>query len=118
MICSSVGCPVALCSGSWSRLSSLRGVPQIGHLPYLADGKPAVAERPSAVHGGTMSDQPFDVVEKKLVEIRAAAKEMGCTLPEPYLLLAFLPLSVIPHLKITDKGLVDVDQFALVEAFA
>ncbi len=39
---------------------------------------------------------------------------MGCTLSEPFLHLAFLPLPVIPHLKITDFGLVDVDRFELV----
>jgi adenine deaminase len=94
-----------------NRLTEIQG----GFVAVL-DGR-IVGELPLPV-AGLMSDQPFDAVEKKLVEIRAAAKEMGCTLPEPYLLLAFLPLSVIPHLKITDKGLVDVDQFALVEAFA
>jgi hypothetical protein len=34
------------------------------------------------------------------------------TLPEPFLQVAFLPLPVIPHLKITDRGLVDVDRMA------
>jgi adenine deaminase len=41
---------------------------------------------------------------------------MGCLLPEPFLHLAFLPLPVIPHLKITDLGLVDVDRFELLPA--
>ena len=41
---------------------------------------------------------------------------MGCALPEPLLQLAFLPLPVIPHLKLTDKGLVDVDRFQLIAA--
>jgi adenine deaminase len=39
---------------------------------------------------------------------------MGTTLHEPFLQMAFLALPVIPHLKITDKGLVDVDKFELV----
>ena len=39
---------------------------------------------------------------------------MGCALEEPFLQLAFLSLPVIPHLKITDRGLVDVDRFALI----
>ena len=39
---------------------------------------------------------------------------MGCPLAEPFLQLAFLPLPVIPHLKITDMGLVDVDRFELI----
>ena len=40
---------------------------------------------------------------------------MGCAFPEPLLQLAFLPLPVIPHLKLTDRGLVDVDAFALID---
>ena len=43
-----------------------------------------------------------------------AARELGCTLPSPFQSLAFLALSVIPSLKITDRGLVDVDAFELV----
>jgi adenine deaminase len=46
--------------------------------------------------------------------LRAAARELGCVLPEPFLQVAFLPLPVIPHLKITDMGLVDVDRFEIV----
>jgi adenine deaminase len=41
---------------------------------------------------------------------------MGCPLAEPFIQLAFLPLPVIPHLKITDLGLVDVDRFELISA--
>jgi adenine deaminase len=43
-------------------------------------------------------------------------REMGCLLAEPFLQLAFLELPVIPHLKITDMGLVDVDRFELIAA--
>jgi len=63
---------------------------------------------------GLMSDQPFETVRRRLVELRGAAAALGCTLPEPFLQVAFLPLPVIPHLKITDYGLFDVDRFALV----
>ncbi len=45
--------------------------------------------------------------------LRTTVEAMGCRLPEPFLHLAFLPLPVIPHLKITDLGLVDVDRFEL-----
>jgi len=63
---------------------------------------------------GLMSDQPFEKVAEDLTVLRAAVKEMGCPLAEPFLQLAFLPLPVIPHLKMTDFGLVDVDAFELV----
>jgi adenine deaminase len=63
---------------------------------------------------GLMCLEPFETVARKLYTLRAAVKAMGCQLPEPFLQLAFLPLPVIPHLKITDLGLVDVDRFELV----
>ena len=63
---------------------------------------------------GLMSLEPFETVASHLYALRSAVREMGCALAEPFLHLAFLPLPVIPHLKITDLGLVDVDRFALV----
>ena len=62
---------------------------------------------------GLMSLAPFETVQQDLRTLRTAVQSMGCRLPEPFLLLAFLALPVIPHLKITDFGLVDVDRFAL-----
>jgi adenine deaminase len=64
---------------------------------------------------GLTSLDPFEQVRKRLIELRRAAKDLGCTLPEPFLQVAFLPLPVIPHLKITDRGLFDVDRFELIE---
>ncbi|WP_207456558.1 adenine deaminase [Azospirillum sp. SYSU D00513] len=65
---------------------------------------------------GLMSLQPFETVEHDLRALRQSVREMGCPLAEPFLQLAFLPLPVIPHLKITDLGLVDVDRFELIAA--
>ena len=64
---------------------------------------------------GLMSQMPFDAIRQSLVTLRAAARGLGVVLPEPFLQVAFLPLPVIPHLKITDRGLVDVDRFALID---
>jgi len=63
---------------------------------------------------GLMSLEPFESVRRDLYTLRAAVQAMGCQLSEPFLHLAFLALPVIPHLKITDFGLVDVDRFELV----
>jgi adenine deaminase len=63
---------------------------------------------------GLMSLEPFEAVREQLVRLRVAARELGSTLPEPFLQLAFLPLPVIPHLKIIDFGLFDVDRFELI----
>ena len=65
---------------------------------------------------GLMSLEPFEVVRERLNTLRSVVREMGCPLAGPFLQLAFLPLPVIPHLKITDRGLVDVDRFELIEA--
>lgn len=64
---------------------------------------------------GLMSLKPFETVRADLEALRAAAKALGCTLEEPFLQVAFLPLPVIPHLKITDQGVFDVDKFELVD---
>ncbi|MAQ71206.1 MAG: adenine deaminase [Alphaproteobacteria bacterium] len=55
---------------------------------------------------GLMSDKNFEEVCKDLEGMRAASKELGSALEEPTMMLAFLPLCVIPSLKITDFGLV------------
>ena len=55
-----------------------------------------------------------EIVAEKLHHLRDAAKALGCTLPEPFLQVAFLALPVIPHLKLTDRGLFDVDRFEFV----
>lgn len=65
---------------------------------------------------GLMSLEPHETVHDRLLDLRAAAKALGCVLPEPFLQAAFLPLAVIPHLKITDMGMVDVDRFEVLAA--
>lgn len=64
---------------------------------------------------GLMSLEPYESVRDTLHHLRQAAFALGSTLQEPFLQLAFLPLPVIPHLKISDKGLIDVDRFELIE---
>lgn len=63
---------------------------------------------------GLMSLEPYEAVRDTLHHLRKAAVALGATLEEPFLQLAFLPLPVIPHLKISDRGMVDVDRFALI----
>jgi adenine deaminase len=79
----------------------------------VAENGQVVAELPLPV-AGLMSLGRFEEAREKLIPLRAAAKGLGVTLAEPFLQVAFLPLPVIPHLKITDKGLVDVDKFEFV----
>lgn len=66
---------------------------------------------------GLMSDQPVEEVSKNLVALQDAVTRMGCTLPDPFMVMSFLALPVIPALKLTDQGLVDVTQFRFVPLF-
>lgn len=76
----------------------------------VVDGGRILAEIPLPV-AGLMSLGSFEEVRADLVKLRAAAASLGVVLEEPFLQLAFLCLPVIPHLKITDHGMVDVDKF-------
>lgn len=79
----------------------------------VVEGGRVLAELPLPV-AGLMSLASFEEVREGLVALRAAARSLGVTLEEPFLQLAFLALPVIPHLKITDMGMVDVDRFEVI----
>jgi len=66
---------------------------------------------------GLMSDRPFREVNEGLTTLLSAAHDLGSDLYDPFMALSFLALPVIPTLKITDKGLVDVTQFKFVPLF-
>ncbi len=83
-----------------------------GGFVVVSDGK-ILAELPLPV-AGLMSLEPFEVVHDHLVDLRAAARSIGVRLKEPFLQLAFLALPVIPALKITDRGMVDVKKFEII----
>ncbi|MBO3761155.1 adenine deaminase [Ciceribacter sp. L1K22] len=83
-----------------------------GGFVVVEDGK-VTGEIPLPV-AGLMSLEPYESVRDTLHSLRKAAYALGTTLEEPFLQVAFLPLPVIPHLKISDKGMVDVDQFKLI----
>jgi adenine deaminase len=83
-----------------------------GGIAVVADGK-VKAELPLPV-AGLLSDRPLAEVVAATRACVEAARELGCEVPSPFQSLAFLALSVIPSLKITDRGLVDVDRFELV----
>jgi adenine deaminase len=65
-----------------------------------------------------MSDRSIEDVRRQLDEAIAAAHELGSQLHDPFMAMSFLALEVIPSLKLTDKGLVDVDRFELVPLWA
>ena len=79
----------------------------------VVEGGKVLAELALPV-AGLMSLDPFEHVRDRLVDLRQAARSLGVELEEPFLQLAFVALPVIPHLKITDFGLVDVDRFEVI----
>ena len=90
-----------------NRLSEIEG-----GFVVARDGK-VLAELALPV-AGLMSLEPFEAVRDDLVKLRAAAASLGVVLNEPFLQLAFLALPVIPALKITDRGMVDVTKFEII----
>jgi len=66
-------------------------------------------------YGGLMSDIEPGAIAEHLKALKKMAVSLGCQLEEPFITLSFLALPVIPSLKITDRGLVDVNQFSLVD---
>jgi adenine deaminase len=82
----------------------------------VADGEDVKAILPLPI-AGLMSDQPIEVVCEQNNVLQAAAHALGSSLHDPFMELGFLALSVIPTLKITDKGLIDVDKFQIVPLF-
>ena len=86
---------------------------EIGGGIVIAEGGRVVEELPLPI-AGLMSDRPLLEVHERLRSMEKRLHAMGVTTASPFMTLSFLALSVIPELKITDRGLVDVDRFELV----
>jgi adenine deaminase len=86
---------------------------ELGGGIVAVDGLRVLAECPLPI-AGLLSDAPLADVIAQSRACNEAAQALGWTGATPFLTLAFLALSVIPHLKITDRGLVDVDRFEIV----
>ncbi len=86
-----------------------------GGLAVVADGR-VLADLPLPI-AGLMSPRPLNEVAAAYGRLKAAYRELGGTLPDPFMALSFLALPVIPELKLTDLGLVDVSRFQVVPLF-
>ena len=83
-----------------------------GGLAVCADGK-ILAALPLPV-AGLLSPEPLEAVVKKFEELEKTASGLGHVPPAPFALLSFIALPVIPELRLTDMGLVDVLKFELI----
>jgi adenine deaminase len=86
-----------------------------GGLVAVAEGK-VLASLPLPV-AGLLSEGYMRDVAEGIAECIAAAAGLGCKLVDPFMTLSFLCLPVIPELKLTDRGLVDMRVFRLVGMF-
>jgi adenine deaminase len=86
-----------------------------GGLAVVAEGK-VLADLPLPV-AGLLSPAPLEEVAQAHGHLREACRSLGGTLADPFMTLSFLSLEVIPALKLTDLGLVDVNRFQVVSLF-
>jgi adenine deaminase len=95
-------------------LAAVREIDRLqGGLVVAAEGK-VLTSLPLPI-AGLLSDEPLEVVVDKLERLEKVATDLGTRLPSPFATLSFLALPVIPELRLTDLGLVDVNEFRLIK---
>jgi adenine deaminase len=99
-----------------SMLAAAKAVGALGGGLAVALGNEILASLPLPV-AGLMSERPIVEVRAGYDSVIAAAKALGSELHDPFMAMSFMALEVIPKLKLTDQGLVDVEQFEVVELF-
>jgi adenine deaminase len=99
-----------------SMMTAARAVAKSGGGLSVAHKQTVLAQLPLPI-AGLMSDQPIEIVRAQMDEVLDAAHNLGATLHDPFMAMSFLALAVIPVLKITDQGLVDVAKFQKVPLF-
>ncbi len=107
---------VAVGADDRSMHTAMRAAAAAGGGLAVADGDRVLARLPLPV-AGLMSDRPVAEVREAYDAALAAARSLGSPLHDPFMALSFMALEVIPSLKLTDRGLVDVDRFAPVDLF-
>ncbi|MEX1018754.1 MAG: adenine deaminase [Litorilinea sp.] len=96
--------------------AAARRVGEIGGGLVVVRGEKILAELPLPV-AGLMSDRPIAAVRAAYDALLEAAHDLGSTLHDPFMAMSFMALEVIPKLKLTDQGLVDVELFDFVDLF-
>lgn len=99
-----------------SMLTAARAVADAGGGQAVADGDEVLALLPLPI-AGLMSELPIEEVRDRMADLIAAAHRLGSKLHDPFMAMSFLALEVIPSLKLTDQGLVDVEKFEVVLLF-
>ncbi len=97
-------------------ITAVRAIESLGGGQLVVEGVNVVAGLPLPI-AGLMSDKPLHEVADGVERLKEAARDLGCVVAEPFMALSFLALPVIPSLKMTDRGLFDVNAFAHVPLF-
>ncbi len=97
-------------------LCAVRRVVELKGGQVVAVNGSCVAELPLPI-AGLMSDMPVERVSEMQSACEKEAEAIGCAVEHPFMVMSFLALPVIPRLRITDMGLVDVDAFSHVPLF-
>jgi len=100
-----------------SMLTAARAVAEMGGGLAAAMGERVLASVPLSI-AGLMSDQPLEETRAGMDRLIGISHELGSPLHDPLMTLGFMALEVVPGLKLTDQGLVDVDKFDLVPLWA
>lgn len=98
-------------------LAAARALAEAGGGQCVVSGGRVLAMLPLPI-AGLMSDQPAETVIAQQAGLLGAARTLGCPHDDPFMPLSFMPLPVIPSLKLSDMGLVDVDRFEIVPLIA
>ena len=99
-----------------SMMTAARAIAETKGGMAAADGDTVLAQLPLPI-AGLMSDQPIEQVRDQMDDLLKSTQRLGSTLHDPFMAMSFLALPVIPSLKLTDRGLVDVDKFQPVPLF-
>lgn len=97
-------------------ITAVRAIESLGGGQVVVEGVNIVAGLPLPI-AGLMSDKPLKEVAEGVERLKEAACSLGCGVAEPFMALSFMALPVIPSLKLTDKGLFDVNAFAHVPLY-
>jgi adenine deaminase len=99
-----------------SMRTAVEAVAEAGGGQAAAEGRNVLARVPLPI-AGLMSSRPASAVGEDVRSLKRAAKSLGSPAPDPFTTMSFLALEVVPSLKLTDLGLVDVEKFEIVPLF-
>lgn len=96
--------------------TAVKAIIEMGGGLVVVDGEHVLAQLPLPV-AGLLSEAPIEEVRATYDTLIEKAHDLGNTMSDPFMAMSFMGLEVIPKLKLTDKGLVDVEQFKIVDLF-